>query len=279
MRPPRPSRRWAEAIRALVYDDHAMTRSRRHVPVEDDTGWVFNRMASDYDARPAYPEALIDEIAAQASMSGMRLLDIGAGLGHLALPLAERGFDVLALEPARFMLERLKLEASRRNVKLRMAHAAAEAIPFDAPSFDCAVIADTLHFLDVTRAAEELRRTLAPGAALVIVTCGFAPTPFMREVQKRIAQFADRRRRDVSRAIVHLASLCNLQLRESIVFCDETPLDAQSLERILRTVSFVGPAMKGARFEALAERIAEIPEARVWARRFTIRVGRHKNNS
>lgn len=253
-----------------------MTRSRRNVPIEDDSQWVFNRMASDYDARPEYPETLIDEIAKSASASGSRLIDLGAGIGHLALPLAERGFDVLALEPARFMLERLNLEATRRNVKLRTVHGAAEALPLEAGPFDCAVIADALHFLDVERVAEQLRRALTPRAALVIVTCGFAPTPFMREVQRCIVQFADRRRRDVAQAIRQLASLGNFQMSEDRVLYDATPLDDPTLERLLRTVSFVGPAMAGARFERLREQVAEIPHARLWSRSFTLRIGRRR---
>ena len=251
-----------------------MTRRRRNIPIEDDAAWVFNRMANDYDARPAYPEALIDEVAKCALVSGPRLLDIGAGIGHLALPLAERGLDVLALEPARLMIERLQLEAARRGVKLRTLHGAAEDLPFDRPSFDCAVIADALHFLDVERVAEGLRRVLLPGATLVVITCGLAPTLFMREVQKCIAQFADRRRRDVSQALRHLASLGNFRMSEERILHDETALDEASIERVLRTVSFVGPAMVGTRFEALRARIAEIPHARVWARTFAVRIGR-----
>ena len=253
-----------------------VTRRLRNIPVEDDSAWVFNRMANDYDARPAYPEALIDEVTKGALASGPRLLDIGAGIGHLALPLAERGLDVLALEPARLMLERLQLEAARRDVKLRTLHGTAEALPFDGPSFDCAVIADALHFLDVERVAEGLRRVLIPGATLVVITCGLAPTPFMREVQKCIARSADRRRRDVSHALRRLASLANFRMSEERILHDETALDEASIERVLRTVSFVGPAMAGARFEALRAQIAEIPHARAWARTFAVRIGRRR---
>ena len=66
-----------------------MGRKRRQVGLDDPTRWVFNRMADVYDARPAYPAALLDALVALAP--GSRVLDLGAGTGKLALPLAARG--------------------------------------------------------------------------------------------------------------------------------------------------------------------------------------------
>ena len=43
-------------------------------------------MADVYDARPAYPNGLIDALAELAR--GRRVADLGAGIGHVALPLA-----------------------------------------------------------------------------------------------------------------------------------------------------------------------------------------------
>jgi len=256
-----------------------MGKSRRKVRVEDESGWIFNRMACDYDARPAYPATLTDAIVQATSLVGLRVIDLGAGIGHLALPLAERGLDVLAVEPARHMLEQLKLGAARRNVRLRCLHAAAEALPFDEPTFDCALIADALHFLDAERVAEQLRRALTAGAALIVVTNTHTPTPFMREVQKCVTQSADRRRRDVAQAIRHLASLVGVQWIEDRLIYDENPLDLESLVRVLRSVSFIGPAMERARFDTLRDRVAAIPYPRVWARTFGLRIGYRKVGS
>jgi len=256
-----------------------MGRSRRNIQVEDDAAWIFNRMASAYDARPPYPTALVDSVVQVASRTGSRLLDIGAGLGHLALPLAERGLEVTAVEPARQMLDRLRLEASRRNVNVRCFHAAAEALPFEEAAFDGALIADALHFLDAELVAKQLRRVLVPRGALVIVTCGLTPTPFIREVQKCVDGITDRRRRDTSQAIRHLASLTGVRLIEDRMLQDETPVDGPSLERILQSVSFIGPAMNGPRFETLRERIATIPYPAVWARTFNVRYGFRKRRS
>lgn len=87
--------------------------------VSDESAWVFNRMADVYHARPAYPAALIDALATLAvPRRGGARLDLGAGTGHLALPLLARGFEVTALEPARAMLERLQQNAQERGLAL-----------------------------------------------------------------------------------------------------------------------------------------------------------------
>ena len=79
-------------------------------------------MADVDDARPPYPADLVDAIAALArSRSGgpSRVVDIGAGIGHLALPLAQRGLEVVAIEPAASMLARLEAAAAAGTHHLR----------------------------------------------------------------------------------------------------------------------------------------------------------------
>jgi ubiquinone/menaquinone biosynthesis C-methylase UbiE len=253
-----------------------MGRQRRNISIDDASSWVYNRMAEVYEARPAYPTALVDALVALAAPIGQRVLDIGAGTGYLALPLAERGLDVVAVEPARAMLECLRRNAEARGVRLRAHHAAAEALPFETPCFDLIVIADALHFLDAELVAAELRRVLVPGGALAIISCELAETPFMHGVREAVDAAADRRPRDVQQAIGHLAALAGVRLAEERHFCDEVPVDAARLERILCSVSFIGPALNPVRFAALQERLRALPGTPVWARTFALRSGRKR---
>lgn len=55
--------------------------------------------------------------------AGAHLTDIGAGTGRLAIPLAEYGFRILAVEPSIAMLDVLKQKAAAANVKLDNANA------------------------------------------------------------------------------------------------------------------------------------------------------------
>ena len=233
-------------------------------------------MAEVYDARPAYPTLLVDKLVELTTNIGLRVLDIGAGTGHLALPLARRGLDVVAIEPASAMLEQLRLLAEKREVVLRSVHAPAEAIPFDGPSFDLAIISDAIHFIDAELAAAELRRVLVLRGALAIVTCDYTETPFMSDIQRLVGESSDRRPRDVAQAIRHLSSLAQVKLTQQWTFKDETAVDRATLENILRSVSFIGPAMNPARFADLSRRVRALPHAPIWARTFTLHVGRRR---
>ena len=82
-------------------------------------------MADVYDARPAYPVELIDALAELAAGHGRRVVDLGSGIGHVALPLAQRGFAVTAVEPAQAMLDRLRAEAHKRRLSVEAVHATA----------------------------------------------------------------------------------------------------------------------------------------------------------
>ena len=253
-----------------------MSLGRRKVTLAEQTRWVFNRMADVYPARPPYPAALIDALANLAPAGG-RVADLGAGIGHVALPLAARGFDVVAIEPAASMLAELRAQAERRNIPVRADHAAAEALPIETASLDLVVVADALHFLDAELAAREIARVLAPGGALAVITCGFAETPYMRGVVRAIHDAVPRRPRHLGGHLIHVAAITGVTFSDERHFVDETPVDAPTLERILRSISFIGPAMNGARFAAFRTRLHALPGAPVWGRSFVMHAGRRRN--
>ena len=59
---------------------------------------TFETVAALYDrVRPTYPDELFAELA-RSIRSGGRILEIGPGTGQATLPLAERGFEIVALE-------------------------------------------------------------------------------------------------------------------------------------------------------------------------------------
>lgn len=230
-------------------------------------------MADVYDARPAYPTALIDALAALVPDRG-RVGDLGAGIGHVALPLAERGFDVVAVEPARAMLDRLTSEAARRRLGIRSVHAAAEALPLEDASLDLAVVVDAVHFLDAELASREIARVLRPTGALAIVTCELGTTPFMRSLVALMQASAPRRPRNVDHTLVQIPTMSGVRFASPRVFYDETPVDGPTLERILRSISFIGPAMNPERFAAFRKKVHDLPGPPAWARTFTMRAGR-----
>ncbi|MGC4066296.1 MAG: class I SAM-dependent methyltransferase [Polyangiaceae bacterium] len=248
--------------------------SRSRVHVEESHRWVFNQMAEDYDARPPYPRTLIDALTAWGTTAGPRVCDLGAGTGQLTLPLASHGFAVTAVEPALSMLEQLRRNAAERSIDVRLLHAAAESVPVEPASFDWALIADALHFIDAEAAARELARILVVRGRLAVITCEFTPTPFMREVIGLMQASAPRRPRNVVARRAQLFGVGKFLSVEETRFFDQTPVDPEALERILATISFIGPAMNEHRAAVFRERLRAIAHPPIWARTFTLHTAR-----
>lgn len=215
----------------------------------DDRRWVFNRLAADYRFRPAYPAMLLDRLCELAGGPGGRVADLGAGTGHLALPLAGRGLRVAAVEPARCMLAEL---ARAGAPGIEAVHAAAEATGLPAASFDLVLVADALQWIDPEGGAAEVRRLLAPGGVLAVVTAAFADTPFLRALAGRIAA-----RNPKARAgpppVALLFSLAGLPAPSEEQLADRVELDPPALEAVLRSLSYVGPALRPGPLTALLE--------------------------
>jgi len=250
-----------------------MVASRRSVGIHEPSRWIFNRIAPVYEGRPAYPTALIDALA-DLSPPGARIVDVGAGTGHLALPLAARGFDVIAVEPAEEMLARLRESATLCGGRITPIHAAAEALPLEDESADLIVVADAVHFIDAELGGRELSRVLCRGGSLAIVTSEPADTPFMRAVVQTMEEAAPRRPRDMSQAIVQFLSMATTKALPTRVFIDETELDDAGLERVLASISFIGPAMNETLTAAFTAKIRALPGRRIWARKLTLHAAR-----
>jgi ubiquinone/menaquinone biosynthesis C-methylase UbiE len=251
-----------------------MSLGRSKVRLEDEASWVFNRMVDAYESRPEYPAALIEAIAQLAPGRSASILDVGAGIGHSSIPLAKLGFTVTALEPAIGMLQRLQERAIQQQVEVRAVHGAAEQVPFDDASFDVILVADAVHFLNLRRAAGELNRVRAERGAVALVTCDLTPTPFMNAVVALMEQSAPRRPRETSASSTELLAICGVSKPITIEFHDVTPVTPPQLEQILRSISFIGPAMNPERSATFRERLHAIPHPPHWARTFTLRGGK-----
>lgn len=278
--------------------------ARRDVSIHDRDRWVFNRLAGPYRARPGYPAALVDRLVALAGGPGRRAADLGAGTGLLAIPLARRGLAVHAVEPAREMLDVLAgepepepsasgpaprpgattprpgvgepgpgLPASRPGVTA--VHASAEATGLPPACFDLVVLADALQWIDPERGAREAGRILAPRGVLAVVDPRSAETPFMRALGERIAA-ANFKARPRPLPIDLFFSVAGARDVSSERFDDAVELDDARLEAVLRSISYVGPAIGPEAFDALlrdARRLAAEHGGARWARTVTLTWG------
>jgi SAM-dependent methyltransferase len=127
----------------------------------------FNAVAAQYAAnRPSYPPALFDTVEELAgrSLSGARVVDVGAGTGIATTLLHARGADVLAVEPG----EGMAAEFHRTRPHLPLVRGDGNSLPVADACTDFLTYAQSWHWTDTARSVPEALRVLRPGGALAV---------------------------------------------------------------------------------------------------------------
>jgi SAM-dependent methyltransferase len=130
----------------------------------------FGWDAELYDrVRPNYPEQVFADLASLAHLSpGDRVLEIGCGTGQATVPLAEAGYEVLAVElsPGLGAVASGKL-AQYPNA--RVVVSAFEEWKPPAELFDAVVSATAFHWLDPEVRLAKSAHVLRPGGTLAVI--------------------------------------------------------------------------------------------------------------
>lgn len=254
----------------LLGEGHLERMSRREARPSEPSRWVFNRLAEDYRARPGYPPALAARLLALAGGPGARVADLGAGTGQLAIPLARLGARVTAVEPARAMLDALQHDAA--GLAVTPVHATAEQTGLPAGALDLVLLADAAQWVDPERAGREIARLLAPGGTLAVVEPRFADTAFLRALAA-LLEAANPKARRVAPPVELLFSVAGLGAPAAERFDDEAILDPDRLDAVLRSLSYVGPALGPPRLAAVlagARALAAEHGGAVWRREIAL---------
>jgi SAM-dependent methyltransferase len=147
---------------------HLRDRWDREREFHDDLSLQMDPLALPATEVVHYDEAVL---AAAGVGVGTRVLDLGCGQGDLTLALLGRGAEVTSLDLSPGMLEiarrRVELYAQGRSATFVAAAVERSALPTG--SFDAIVGRFILHHIDLTTAASELSRLLAPGGKAIFL--------------------------------------------------------------------------------------------------------------
>lgn len=132
---------------------------------------TFEQVPELYDRmRPGYPGELFDDLAAlTGARTGSRVLELGCGTGQATVPLAGRGYEVVALEPGAGLadLARRRLAAFP---SVDVVTSTFEEWPLPAEPFDLVLAATSFHWIAPEVRVAKAARALRPGGALAVVS-------------------------------------------------------------------------------------------------------------
>jgi SAM-dependent methyltransferase len=154
---------------------------------------TFTTDAERYDrARPRYPEIIFDELRELAHLpEHARVLEIGPGTGQATLPMAERGYEIVAVELGTELAHRARVNlASFDDVSVVTANFETWPIPSD--RFDLVMSATALHWIDPALRYTKAVAALRPGGALAVFSghhVAGGTDDFFHDVQDCYEQF------------------------------------------------------------------------------------------
>lgn len=125
------------------------------------TEWDYTALANAYLKRLDYSDAAIDAMLAIAGLKTGKVCDVGAGVAHLTLMLAIRGYEITAVEPNDAMRANgIRRTASLPNV--RWFEGTGEQTGQAGQSFDMVTFGSSFNVCERQLALEETARILKP---------------------------------------------------------------------------------------------------------------------
>lgn len=120
--------------------------------------------------RPRYPEELYNLLSDRFQLDGTgRLLDLGTGIGLIAIALSSQFESIIALDPDPEMLQEAKQEAELANIhNITWVHNVAENISLDLGEFRLVTIGRAFHWMDKPKVLQLCSDRLEIGGGIAI---------------------------------------------------------------------------------------------------------------
>jgi SAM-dependent methyltransferase len=153
----------------------------------------WGKTSKDYSAwRPNYPDRFFDALAVfGVGLRGQRILDLGTGVGFLALRFAQQGCDVAGVDIAEGQILEARNRARSLGLPADFRVAPAEDTGLDATSFDAITASQSWLYFDKKRAINEVKRLLKPDGILCITHFSWLPreNAIVRETEQLVLKY------------------------------------------------------------------------------------------
>jgi SAM-dependent methyltransferase len=132
---------------------------------------LFEGTAEDYDRyRLPYPDTLVERIREHLRADGAgRMIDLGAGTGHVARALRPCFADVIAVDPEPDMVQYGRDRSAREGDRIEWRLGRAENVDFPAGSIDVVAAGNAFHRFDRPVVAKNAASWLRPDGAILLM--------------------------------------------------------------------------------------------------------------
>lgn len=131
------------------------------------TDWDYTKLADAYLDRPDYaPEAIAQILSVAGVKAGDRACDVGAGVAHLTIPLAEYGLKVDAVEPNDAMRAN-GIKRTEKHHQVKWSEGTGEHTGKESGQYDLVTFGSSFNVCDRQKALAEAARLLKPQKCFV----------------------------------------------------------------------------------------------------------------
>ena len=176
---------------------------------------AYDTIGTSYRVTRYADDRIVERITGLLGLpAGAHILDVGAGTGNYARALANRGYQVTALEPSQVMIQQ-----ACHDDRIQWIQGTAEDMPFADDQFDAAIlILSVHHFTDRCRAFREIQRVTGRGTVVVFTyDPRFVDEPWL-------FRYFPTFRADIANAFPSVDELTSLLSTHGAVFRDDFPL-------------------------------------------------------
>ena len=236
----------------------------------------WGKTSGDYSAwRPNYPDRFYDLLRTlQVGVPGQRILDLGTGVGFLALQFARAGALVTGIDIAPEQIDEARRRGASLGVAAEFLIVPAEETRLPPASFDVITASQSWLYFDKARAIPEVKRLLRPGG--LFLTSHLAWLPRQDPIANASEQLVLQHNPTWSHAdhtgdipLLPAWSVRHFDLHSMFVFDEPIPFTRESWRGRIRACRAIGATLTG---KALAdfEREHEALMNRIAPEQFTV---------